>query len=525
MRIAALLHDVGHAPFSHTSEAFFQFKQITTETDNYDFFKNVSKEKRAPLKNLDAQLINQLIKCLEINDFENNPEICMFLSDYSYTVRTNYAKPHEKMSALVALRELNDYIISVSMKLYEKNVFDPNLFIRCITGTKYRTHDNEKKYSLLNLIIGLLNSEVIDVDKLDYILRDSYMSGFKSSSIDIERLINSFTIILEDNKRYYLAYRKNALSVIENVLSAGDAVSKWVINHPTIVYDTYLTQRVITEMVTIIVEDLLKEIDSIEKILESPKFSEINELKIQITEIKKTDDTQEKKFSAAKGLIAQYLFSQIFSVESLTENGIKLISSDYLFLLSDSDLQSLFKKAYVISNKTNLIFTEFYDRSKRRHPLWKSEQEFNALFNQVEGAGVSEKKERITNAIQEIINEKNPLTNVSELIINKTNIDSYRENASSFLHAVQKYFDNHNLPFDILIANSKIASSKLAKLDNESLFIKMKNYSDKQKNYCKYSKIVGPKEKSQGHEMFYLFSKDYIDSEDFVRYLLEEADF
>lgn len=84
------------------------------------------------------------------------------------------AAPHELMSAIVSLQEFES-IISAKMRSF---------FARCIIGYKYVNAMDTQK-SLMNCLIELLNSKIIDVDKLDYLLRDSYMpmmpneSGYK----------------------------------------------------------------------------------------------------------------------------------------------------------------------------------------------------------------------------------------------------------------------------------------------------------------------------------------------------------
>lgn len=69
---------------------------------------------------------------------------------------------------------------------------------------------------MLNCLISLLNSKVIDVDKLDYLIRDAFITGFDTISIDYLRLLQPLTIV-EKGEFLELAYKKNAISVIENV--------------------------------------------------------------------------------------------------------------------------------------------------------------------------------------------------------------------------------------------------------------------------------------------------------------------
>lgn len=50
-------------------------------------------------------------------------------------------------------------------------------------------------HSILNALISLLNSSTIDVDRLDYLIRDAYVMGFNSISIDYNRLIDAITLV------------------------------------------------------------------------------------------------------------------------------------------------------------------------------------------------------------------------------------------------------------------------------------------------------------------------------------------
>ena len=90
----------------------------------------------------------------------------------------------------------------------------------------------------------MLNSKVIDVDKLDYLIRDAYITGFDTVNIDFERLLSSLTIS-KDQSKYKIAYYKNAISVIENVVYAHDAERKWIQTHPVVLYEAYILQHII----------------------------------------------------------------------------------------------------------------------------------------------------------------------------------------------------------------------------------------------------------------------------------------
>lgn len=76
--------------------------------------------------------------------------------------KTAAAAPHEIMSSIVGLISFPDFFL---------NENEHEFFARCITGYKYSEKSDENE--IRNCFIQLLNSKVIDVDKLDYLIRDA----------------------------------------------------------------------------------------------------------------------------------------------------------------------------------------------------------------------------------------------------------------------------------------------------------------------------------------------------------------
>ena len=175
----------------------------------------------------------------------------------------------------------------------------------------------------------MLNSKVIDVDKLDYLIRDAYVTGFDTVNIDFERLISSLTISKKGNA-FEIAYYKNAISVIENVVYAHDAERKWIQTHPVVLYEGYIVQHIIAHL--------------------SEKI-----------------DTQEKK---------------LFSLESLSADGQKFNDNMSISLLCDDDIIYLIKNVF-----PNDLGKEFFERRERRHPVWKSEAEYKAFILELASGG------------------------------------------------------------------------------------------------------------------------------------------
>lgn len=190
--IACLLHDIGHAPFSHSLE-----KEIHSNSFHGKFEEEL------------AELINKK----ECGDDERETD------DKIKSTDIKKSSPHEQIGAMVIINELSKNIERVFDNLIEKEYPNINVegilyaehyeynpiikkeeldkdicFIaRMVLGLKYKCYTPEKQ--IKNCFIELLNGSNFDVDKLDYIIRDTKMSGISNISIDVERLLNSISIV------------------------------------------------------------------------------------------------------------------------------------------------------------------------------------------------------------------------------------------------------------------------------------------------------------------------------------------
>lgn len=207
-QLASLLHDCGHSPFSHTLEFVYDLVKIP--------------------KTLSQHLMDQC-SCQFQRDFEEQAKD---------EEKESVGKPHERMSALfIALEEadrtaenselkggfknrirllVDSYLKEYGISNYytekqNEEIFNDDIefMVRMIIGCNYRLeysdsynaskyHDDQGKWrlelQLRNCVIGMLNSK-LDVDNLDYVVRDSKYSGYASNNIDLERLLSSFTVI------------------------------------------------------------------------------------------------------------------------------------------------------------------------------------------------------------------------------------------------------------------------------------------------------------------------------------------
>lgn len=288
-RIACLLHDIGHAPFSHTGEKFFARGEDKNGCE------------------CAVDLVALLCKALRADDHFRQ----------ELTRHKPASAEHEIMSAMIGVAKFR----------LLKTRFEKEFFARAITGYQYDEIARQRikngdgvNLSFLNCLIQLLNSSVVDVDRLDYVIRDAKVIGFESVSLDYRRLLGGLRIVCRDNE-CRAVYNKQAVGILENVVFAHDAEKKWVQNHPAIGYEMNLLSHAIDDVRRVYAKDL-------------------------------------------------------FCQKALMEKGME-VKGFRVRLLADDDLIFMMKNV----NPPTADIRKYFDRGLRERAFWKSEAEFEALFN------------------------------------------------------------------------------------------------------------------------------------------------
>ena len=202
LRLGALLHDVGHLPFSHQTE--YALKRI------YE-------------------------KILEIK--EPNKEQKRFIQFYKDITHNGKEVLHESIgyefldmlfNHEVSIQSSNSKAIIKLYYLIVKNIFDDKV------GDSF-------SYTTLHQFI----SSTIDADRIDYINRDLLASGYISTSSDLLRITRE-AILVEEDKSFSLMFLTSSLYDIEHLLeSRFNLYKKVFFTHNISRLDTLL-EKVIT---------------------------------------------------------------------------------------------------------------------------------------------------------------------------------------------------------------------------------------------------------------------------------------
>jgi len=281
---ACLLHDCAHAPFSHTFE------------ENYD--------------------LGGILKPQLLAHYEDTPT-------FEYDLESCEAAPHEKASAIILLRSFEDELTEIGA--------NAKLAARMVMGcTHHRCSDDDKK-RFENALIMLLNGNAVDVDKLDYITRDTWASGVNNVSVDIDRLLGALTVA-ERGAKIVPAFRKQALSVVQSVVDARNYLYRWIYGHHKVQYDQHLLTASVVSVAALL--------------------------------------------GSHDGIDQDEALRRIFSLETFAAP--QVVGERPFYMVTDGDLMYLIKE-----HKDEIPHAqEWLSRQHSRRTVWKTRAEFDLLFDE-----------------------------------------------------------------------------------------------------------------------------------------------
>ncbi len=190
VRIAGLLHDLGHGPFSHASESVFPLLQ--TLPLNWNWWK-IKPDRQAVHEDYSVLLIQTLSE-EGLFDASFAQDICSLI--------------HKDVKPSSFLETLGNQI----------------------PGLKH-------------VLKGMISGEV-DCDRMDYLLRDSYFCGVAYGQYDLDWLISAMAVVEKDD-RLIVTISENGVRAYEDMLLARYHMIDQVYYHKTKAgFEHYLRQAI-----------------------------------------------------------------------------------------------------------------------------------------------------------------------------------------------------------------------------------------------------------------------------------------
>lgn len=207
IRVAALLHDIGHPPFSHIVE--YALKSVYYENKDVNFKKN-------------KKIENYL----------------QTMSRYFEDCK----KLHEQMGDEISDSILREVVSNVTDD--EVETYNENLFELLILESVKKIFNEVSPFSYLHRIVD----SSLDGDRLDYVTRDSLNSGINSGKIDYNRIINDMQLIV-DNGEILFCVPLKAINSVEDFIKRRYNIYKDIIYHHRVIKTDYLLEYSVKDLV------------------------------------------------------------------------------------------------------------------------------------------------------------------------------------------------------------------------------------------------------------------------------------
>lgn len=204
LRLAALLHDIGHYPLSHTIEASYKESSL--------FIEKEYNEKINPLLHKQANTNALTDKTQIAKDFKSdiNASNINRILYYSEKMKEIEDKKyhHENLAEKVIKSKHFSNILKNKFKINDDDI---DVICKIINGT-----NDKKEYFILAKII----KSNFDADQMDYMIRDTQNTGI-NVNIDLDYIINNLFVCkrtFDHIEREVPCYSAKALSSIEQFL-------------------------------------------------------------------------------------------------------------------------------------------------------------------------------------------------------------------------------------------------------------------------------------------------------------------
>ncbi len=203
VRLAGLLHDIGHYPMSHVCELPYKENLEDFPGENY------------------CKEINTKMK-RKVDDLSN-----VFKLDY---MRKSTGMHHEQMGADIVIN--NTEIRNIIVEECGENA--PEIIADMITGNAERTDP---------LLVQILHSE-IDADGIDYLMRDAMFSGTSFGVFELDQLIDCMCIGKCDEHEILCISPKGIAAADQYLINKFFSYSQVVFNKHVVITEWMMEQIV-----------------------------------------------------------------------------------------------------------------------------------------------------------------------------------------------------------------------------------------------------------------------------------------
>lgn len=349
--LACLLHDCGHAPFSHAFETYY-YNEKKGEANVLDI-------------PLNQDIINEYSAIINNTTALGKSEKAKAIDEFKSDLKNSKPSPHELVSAWLVLH-------NEGFRKQIKNLKAcPLLAARMIIGCTFQ--DKTPSKMILNCFIGILNGHAIDADRIDYTIRDNWATGLTPTTINIGRLFSSVFIANKSESTspdYVVCFKKQGFSELQCLVDEKNYTSYWIFNHHKIKYIEELFNKSVKRLAIL--------------------FNN------RVQEYRDTSDEQKRYTIENESMYSLLDYHNLIKPQPFCiEVNEKETYKEYLYLISDDDIIYLLKKYFLIDNnaamqpikdflcKNKTYIDEWFSRTQQLVPLWKTHFEYYGQFYKI----------------------------------------------------------------------------------------------------------------------------------------------
>ncbi|MCX5991392.1 MAG: HD domain-containing protein [Chloroflexi bacterium] len=230
-----------------------------------------------------------------------------------------------------------------------------------------------KKQPRRSLQQGIISGP-LDVDKLDYLRRDSYFAGVQYGAFDLDKVIHSLTRIRISSEEEQLGFHEEGVHAVEQLLLAKYHMNVQVYQHRI----RRITDAMLVSGIRFALEEGVGEVQRLFTVEDSDAYLQYyisnNDNTLMDTVLQKGKEGSRELFQRIK---ERKLLKQVFSLEISRDNFPDAVQMDNILRLSDAQLHQIAQRAVELYSATdsrldpNLVIV---DKQTISNPTFKSPQ-------------------------------------------------------------------------------------------------------------------------------------------------------
>jgi|GEM_PF-4641678 len=256
LRIAALMHDIGHLPFSHLLE---NLAHSILNDKRRELFREIWAD-----RNWEAYYQNDYLNRMEDMTHEHYSVICAYEILHDKYIEEALSPIFDTPKELQDFRDDVLRIMETTERppseTFEKHVYPLALRFFQKEGDYNTWIENAGKGALAKGVQRLLRNIIsgeLGADRMDFLLRDSYFSGSKYGVYNLDHLVSNFRVGYLLHQEYDkepwvgIAVRSKGLRALEDFLSSRFQLYAQVYNHKTALGLKWLLNYAIEEVLSL----------------------------------------------------------------------------------------------------------------------------------------------------------------------------------------------------------------------------------------------------------------------------------